>query len=109
MNEFVVVDVMNEAMIETLKNKNENFDSNLRIREYLKDKAFFFKISKKNAIEILKRVGVKEEQLENVYSKLIAEKSYRDLLNSGEIKENDESIIIKYNTNYNDIFKKKNM
>ena len=67
MNEFMVINIMNEAMIKTLKSKNENCDINLKIKELLKDEALFFKINKKNAYEILKRVGVKQEQLENVY------------------------------------------
>ena len=110
MNEFIVIDVMNEAMIETLKSKNENCDLNLKIKEALKDEALFFKIDKKNAYEILKKVGVKQEQLENVYKKLISENAYRTLLDRGKIKENDESIQIKYNvTDYNNLFKKKNI
>ena len=110
MNEFIVIDVMNEAMIKTLESRNENCDINLKIKEFLKDEALFFKINKKNAYEILKRVGVKEEQLENVYSKLIAANVYHDLLNKGKIKENDENILIKYNDDYyNNIFKKKNI
>ena len=104
MDEFIVVDVMNEAMIKTLKDKKGKIEENLKIKEYLKDRAFFFKISKKNALEILKKVGVREEQLENVYSKLIAESVYRNLLNSGEIKEDDEKIVIKYNNDYTNIF-----
>ena len=64
MNEFMVIDVMNEAMIETLKSKNENCDLNLKIKEALKDEALFFRIDKKNAYEILKRVGVKQEQFD---------------------------------------------
>lgn len=47
MNEFMVIDVMNEAMIETLKSKNENCDLNLKIKEALKDEALFFRIDKK--------------------------------------------------------------
>ena len=47
MNEFMVIDVMNEAMIETLKSKKENCETNLKIKEALKDEAIFFKIDKK--------------------------------------------------------------
>lgn len=110
MNEFMVIDVMNEAMIETLKSKKENCETNLKIKEALKDEALFFKIDKKNAFEILKKVGVKQEQLENVYKKLISANNYHDLLKKGKIKENDDSLLIKYNpTDYNNLFKKKNM
>ena len=43
-NEFIVIDVMNEAMIRTLSQKKENCEENLKIRQYLADEAFFFKI-----------------------------------------------------------------
>jgi len=42
MDEFKVIMVMNEAMMELLKDKKRNYDNNKRIAEYLKDEAFFF-------------------------------------------------------------------
>ena len=42
MDEFKVVEIMNETMLELLKEKNQNFNINLKIREFLKDEAFFF-------------------------------------------------------------------
>lgn len=42
MDEFKVIVVMNEAKIEVLKDKNENYEKNLKIEEYLKDEALFF-------------------------------------------------------------------
>ncbi len=96
MNEFMIIDVMNEAMIKTLQEKNKNCDINIKIKEFLKDEAIFFKIDKKIACEILKKVGVKPEKLENVYQKLISVNVYRELLDKGKIKENDSSILIKY-------------
>ena len=98
MDEFKVIDVMNEAMLKLLKDKNENYEKNLKIREYLKDEAIFFKITKTTAYAILKNVGVKEEQLENVYKKLISPNMFYDLLNKGKIKADDENLIIKYQT-----------
>ena len=110
MNEFMIIDVMNEAMIRTLKSKNENCDINLKIKELLKDEALFFKINKENSYKILNKVGVKQDQLENVYKKLISVNAYRNLLDKGKIKEDDDSVLIKYDvTNYNDLFKKKNI
>ncbi len=97
MNEFKVIVVMNEAMLKLLKDKNENYEKNLKIREYLKDEAFFFKISKLNAYKILQNVGVKQEQLEDVYNKLISPDVFYDLLNNkGKIKADDENLVIKY-------------
>ena len=97
MDEFKIIDVMNEAMLKLLKDRNKDFQENLKIREYLKDEAIFFIINKQNAYSILKNVGVKEEQLENVYKKLTSPNVFYKLLNSGKIKENDE-LIIKYET-----------
>lgn len=109
MNEFMVIEVMNEAMIRTLRDRNENCDVYLKIKEKLKDEAFFFKISKEKSYELLKIIGVKEEKLEDVYKKLIDINIYRNLLKEGKIKEDDETLLIKYESmEYNDIFKKKN-
>ena len=69
MNELRIIDVMNEAMLKVLKEKNADYEKNIMIKNLLKDEAVFFKIDKSKAYEILKNVGVKQEQLENVYKK----------------------------------------
>lgn len=97
-DEFKVIVAMNKAMIEVLKDKNENIEKNLTIEQYLKDEAFFFKVNRLNAYEILQNVGVMQEQLENVYKKLISPNKYYDLVQNGKIKENDENLVIKYKT-----------
>ena len=108
-DKFKVIAVMNEAMLKLLKDKNKNYEENLKIKNYLKDEAFFFKIDKIQAYKILENVGVLKSQIEEVYNQLIAPNVYYDLLNTGKINENDNSIIIKYNTyNSNDLFKKQN-
>lgn len=108
MDEFKVIDVMNEAMLKLLKDKNANYEENLKIRKYLEDETIFFKISKLDAYKILEKVGVKKENLENVYKKLISPSTYYDLLNRGKIKANDENLVIKYNKyNPDDLFKKR--
>lgn len=109
MNEFKVIIIMNEAMLKLLKDKNSNYDENIKIRKYLEDETIFFKISKKEAYTILKNVGVKQEKLEDVYKKLTSQNMFYDLVNRGKIKKDDKSIIIKY-TLYDkeDIFKKRN-
>ena len=66
------------------------------IKNLLKDEAVFFKIDKSKAYEILKNVGVKQEQLENVYKKLISSDVFYDLLNRKIIKKDDKNILIKY-------------
>lgn len=106
-DEFKVIVIMNEAMIKLLKDKNANYEKNLKIKKYLEDETIFFKINKLNAYKILQCVGVKKENIEAVYKKLISPNIFYDLLNKGKININDDSIIIKYNTyDYDDLFKK---
>lgn len=108
MDEFKVIDVMNEAMLKLLKNKNLDYDENLKIKECLEDETIFFKISKTDAYKILLNVGVKQEELEDVYKKLTSPSKYYELLNRGKIDEKDNNIIIKYNRyNPDDLFKRK--
>lgn len=97
MNEFKVIVVMNNAMIEVLKDKQANYEQNLKIKQYLEDESIFFKISKSNALKILQNVGVKQDKLEDVYEKLISPNIFYELLNRGKLKINDENLIIKYN------------
>lgn len=110
MDEFKVIVIMNEAMIEVLKEKNANYDKNTKIGQYLEDEAFFFKISQSNAYEVLKNVGVNEKNLEDVYKKLTSPNSYYDLVNRGKIKGNEDNLVVKYDNiiSSNDLFKKTN-
>ena len=96
MNEFKVIVIMNEAMLKLLKSKNVNYEKNSKIKEYLEDEAFFFKIDKLNALKILQNVGVKQEQLEEVYRKLTSLDVFYDLINKGKINANDDNLVIKY-------------
>ena len=105
LNEFKVVVVMNEAMIRMLRTKNKDCSVNIQIKELLKDEAIFFKIKKSKALEILKNIGVREEQYESVYKKLISSNIYYDLLRKKIINENDDSLLIKYEIK--DLFNKK--
>ena len=107
-DEFKVVTIMNEAILKTLKENQQNYNENLEIQKCLEDEAFFFKIKKENAQTVLQKIGVQKSQLENVYKKLIAPNIYYELLNCGKIKENDKNIIIKYDTyNSEKLFNKK--
>lgn len=96
MNEFKVIEVMNRAKIEVLKDKKEDYSLNQKIQEYLKDETLFFRINKEKSYKILQTIGVKKELLEEVYKKLINQDVYYDLLNRGKIKDGDESVIVKY-------------
>ena len=44
----------------------------------------------------MQKVGVKQEQLDRVYKKLISPNTFYDLLNKGKIKADDDSIVVKY-------------
>lgn len=109
MDEFKVIDIMNESMLKLLKDKNVNYEKNIRIRKLLEDKSIFFKISKFEAYTILQNVGVKQENLEKVYKKLVSPNMFYDLLNKGIIKADDSNLIIKYDLyNSDNLFKKQN-
>lgn len=109
MDEFKIIVVMNEAMLKTLKDKNANYDENVKIQKYLEDEAFFFKIEKSKAYTILQNVGVRQESLEEVYKKLTSPNIFYKLLNNGKIKDDDVNLIIKYDTyNSDDLFRKRN-
>lgn len=96
MDEFILIKVMNEAMIKLLKNKNENCEKNVKLKDYLNDEALFFRISKFHAINILTSVGVADDRLEETYQKLTQKATYNKLLQEGKIKTTD-NLTVKYN------------
>lgn len=98
MNELEVMKIMNEATIKVLMDKKLNYSVNAKIREKLKDEAFFFKIEKKKAYDILSKIGVKRDAMDNVYIKLISPENFYVLIDKRKIKENDKDLVIKYNT-----------
>ena len=108
MDEFILINVMNEAMLKLLKDKNADYAENLKIQKYLEDESFFFKITQENAYKILKNVGVRNESLEGVYKKLISPNMFYKLVNNSKINPNDASLTIKYDTYNPDTLFKKN-
>mgnify|MGYP006907997637 CR=1 FL=1 len=97
MDEFVVIKVMNEAMIRLKKSKNEDFTKNEKIKEFLQDEAIFFKIKKEMALKVLISIGVNEEKLEETYQKLITKNMYENLIMKGKINPQIDNLIVKYN------------
>ena len=97
-DEFKVVTIMNEAMLKTLKENQQNYNENLEIQKCLEDEAFFFKIKKENAQTVLQKIGVQKSQLENVYKKLIAPNIYYELLNCNSIHFITSSLIAIYSS-----------
>ena len=70
MDEFIVIKVMNEAMLKQKKRNNEDCTINEKIKKYLNDKEFFLKIDKDVALKVLTQVGVTNSKLEETYKKL---------------------------------------
>lgn len=76
MDQFLAIKVMNEATLNSKKIKNEDITINNRIKEYLEDKDFFYKVSKESAIKVLISVGVARDKLEETYLKLVPKSTY---------------------------------
>lgn len=88
--------VINEATLKALQRNGKNCEKNLKIKEYLNDEAFFYKIDKNNALKILLMIGVKSDQIEIVYNKLVNISVFYRLINEKKININDKNIIIKF-------------
>ena len=69
MDKFIIIKIMNEAMIRLKTSKNENCEKNEKIKEFLEDEALFFKIKKETALKVLINVGVNEEKLDKIIVK----------------------------------------
>ena len=95
MDIFIMIKVMNEAMLRLKKNKNEDYKKNEELKKYLEDEALFFRIKKTYAIEILNSVGVAEDKLEEIYQKLTNKEMYDKLIKNGKINSSDD-LVIKY-------------
>lgn len=107
MNEFEIIKLMNETTKVYLNKKNEPSEKNEKIQRLLEnDEAFFFKIEKEKALNVLKIIGVGKENMEEEYAKLTSQKEFCRLRDKG--MKIDDSFIVKYDLNYNnDIFKDK--
>ncbi len=89
MDEFIIIKVMNESMLRLKKSKNKDYTVNEKIKELLEDEALFFRISKKNAINLLISVGVADDKLEEVYKKLTNNEMFDKLVEKGKINKVD--------------------
>lgn len=97
MDKFVVIKVMNEATLRLKMSKNENYEENKKIKEFLEDEALFFKIKKETALKVLISVGVNKDNLEETYQKLIEKNVYNNLIQKGKIDPKDPNLKVKYN------------
>lgn len=71
MDEFIMIKIMNEAMIKLKQSKNEDYKINEELKKDLEDREFFKKISKTTALKLLTAVGVADDRLESTYTKLM--------------------------------------
>lgn len=97
MDKFTVIKIMNEATLRLKMSKNEDYEKNKKIKEFLEDEELFFKIKKETALKVLTRVGVNKENLEATYQKLIEPNVYNNLIQKGKIDPKDSNLKIKYN------------
>lgn len=98
--------LMNETQILYLKKAGKNYKRNEIIKQILEDEACFFKIDKGDAEMILKDIGVSSKKINEIYEKLISKDEYYGLKIAGKIDENDNEIMIKYESkDLREIFK----
>ena len=68
----------------------------------------FFKMHKKDAYMILQDIGILDNQIDNIYQKLISSDEFYNLYKCKKIDLNDEEILIKYPIyNTDELFKNK--
>ena len=107
MNEFRIIKIMNETTLEILKENKADYALNEKIQKYLQDDNWYGVEIPEHAMKILEAVGVKKEELEKTYQKLIESQMYYELVKRGKIKPEDKNVVIKYkNYDYKDMFKK---
>lgn len=97
--------LMNEAMILYLKKIGKCSKRNEIISNILNDETCFFKMEKNDAYIILEDIGIAENNISTIYSKLISSDTYFYLQKVGKINDKDKDLIIKYkNYDYNNMF-----
>ena len=107
MTQLNEIKIMNNTMIIYLKKLGISYQRNEIIKKILEDDACFFKMNKEDAFLILSEVGIKDN-IEEIYAKLISSDLYYNLYKKGKIDENNDELVVKYETydNENLFFKK---
>lgn len=100
MDELQEIRLMNETRMLYLEKTGKENDKNKIISKILEDDSCFFKLNKDDAFMILKEIGIKEDKINEIYEKLISQKNYFNLKQSGKIKDDDKSVIIRYENKY---------
>lgn len=107
MTQLNEVKIMNDTMILYLRKLGMSYKRNEIIKKILEDEACFFKMNKEDAYVILNDVGIQNENIDNVYSKLISNDLYYDLYKHGKIDENNDELVVRYKIyDMDNLFKK---
>lgn len=96
MTQLSELKLINNSNILYLKKINRSYKRNEIIKNILNDETCFFKMNKNDAYIILHDIGVLDEQIDNIYQKLISSDEFYKLYKSKKIDLNDEEILIKY-------------
>lgn len=100
--------LINDSNILYLKKINRSYKRNEIIKNILNDETCFFKMNKNDAYMILQDIGILDNQIDNIYQKLISSDEFYNLYKCKKIDLNDEEILIKYPIyNSDDLFKNK--
>lgn len=87
--------IMNDTMILYLKKLGANYERNNIINKILNDETCFFKMSKEDAVLILNDIGI-QDNIENIYSKLISSDLFYELYKKGKINLDNNEFVIAY-------------
>lgn len=96
MTQLNEIRVMNDTMILYLKKLGKDTRRNEIINKILEDESCFFKMNKDDAYVILNDVGIKNQNIDNIYSELISNDVFYDLYKKGKIDKNNDELVIKY-------------
>lgn len=100
--------LINDSNILYLKKINRSYKRNEIIKNILNDETCFFKMNKNDAYMILKDIGILDDQINNIYRKLISSDEFYNLYECKKIDLNDEELLIKYPIyNTDELFKNK--
>jgi hypothetical protein len=101
--------LMNDATIIYLNKNSISNNRNYIIKKILEDDACFFKLEKDDAYIILDDIGVKKDEMPNVYSLITSYDEFKKLKNTGKIDDDDKELKFNFKEyNPEDIFKDRN-
>jgi hypothetical protein len=100
--------LINDSNILYFKKINRSYKRNEIIKNILNDETCFFKMNKNDAYMILQDIGILNNQIDNIYEKLISFDEFYNLYECKKIDLNDEELLIKYPIyNADELFKNK--